>query len=144
MRNQGFSFIETLIIVVIAGILITLAYPNYLDYITRARRADGQTALIDLANHMEQYYAEHLSYQSATLATGKNTDVRSSNLSSEGWYALSIASQTATTYELKAKAQKAQSFDDTACQELTLNSLGVKSTPTTKNQVNADSATHCW
>ena len=128
ITSKGFTLIETLLVVAIAGILITLAYPTYLDYITRARRVDGKTALIDLANRMEQFYAMHHSYQSATLATGKNTDVHNTNLSPEGWYTLSIVSQTATTYELKATAQKAQAFDKIICQELTLNHLGIKGT----------------
>jgi type IV pilus assembly protein PilE len=141
MTSQGFSLIEALIVVVIAGIMITLTYPSYLDYITRTRRVDGQTALIDLANHMEQYYAKHHSYQSATLATGKNTDVYHSNLSPEGWYTLSITSQTATTYELQAEAQKAQGFDNPACQVLTFNNLGVKGTT---GNASSDVLTHCW
>lgn len=142
MTSKGFTLIETLIVVVIAGILITLAYPNYLDHITRARRIDGKTALIDLANRMEQYYTMHHSYQSATLATGKNTDVQSTNLSPEGWYILSIVSQTATTYELKATAQKAQAFDKIICQKLTLNHLGIKGTHPDTGSNAALSA--CW
>lgn len=143
MTSKGFTLIEALIVVVIAGVLITFAYPNYLDYINRARRVDGKTALIDLANRMEQYYAVHHSYQSATLATGKNTDVRSSTLSPEGWYILSITSQSATTYKLKAKAQKAQAFDKTICQELTLNHLGIKGIYINTDSTQRD-VTSCW
>ncbi|WP_019217344.1 type IV pilin protein [Legionella tunisiensis] len=139
MTSKGFTLIETLIVVVIAGILITLAYPNYLDYITRTRRVDGKTGLIGLANRMEQYYAVHHSYQSATLAAGKNTDVQNTNLSPEGWYILSIVSQTDTTYELKAKAQKTQVFDKVICQELTLNHLGMKGPGSNSREL-----TSCW
>ncbi|STX43073.1 Type-IV pilin [Legionella donaldsonii] len=142
MTSKGFTLIETLLVIAIAGILITMAYPTYVDYIARVRRVDGKTALIDLANRLEHYYAIHHSYQSATLATGKNTDVQNTNVSPEGWYTLSIVSQTATTYELKATAQKAQAFDKIICQELTLNHLGIKGTHSNTGS-NADLSA-CW
>ena len=81
MWNKGFTLIELVIAMAIIGILASIAYPSYLDYITRARRQDGQTALLELANQMEQYYANNNTYQTATIATGNPSDIQSSNTS---------------------------------------------------------------
>ena len=68
---NGFSLFELLAVLIIVGILVTIAYPGYRDYITRAHRSDGQTALFDLARRMEHYFSKHNTYQRATIGTGK-------------------------------------------------------------------------
>lgn len=124
MLNKGFSLIELMIVVAIVGIIASIAYPSYKEYITRARRTDGQTALLDLASRMERYYSEQNSYANAIFGTSANS-VRSSNLSPESWYQLTITS-TAATYVLQAIPRNTQITDDRTCQTLTLNHLGVK------------------
>ena len=128
--------IELLIVLVITGILATISYPSYRDYIIRAHRTDGQLALLDLACRMETYYAEHETYETATLGTGKATDVLCRQLSPEGWYTLSLTETTDKTYTLQATPINAQ---DTHCQTLTLNSSGVKGATAT-----AIGISQCW
>ncbi len=120
---KGFSLIELLIVLVITGILASISYPSYLNYIVRAHRSDGQSALLDLACRMETYYAEHDTWQTATIGTGNPTDVLSHRQSPGGWYTLSLLQVTATTYTLQATPNHMQ---DTPCQSLTLTSSGVK------------------
>lgn len=126
MKEKGFTLIELLIVLVIAGILISIAYPSYREYINRARRADGQAALLDLASRMERYYSEENTYQNATIGAGGTTDVLFSSTSPEGWYTLTISSATANSYSLTATPRNAQATYDTRCQTLTLNNLGQK------------------
>ncbi len=126
MINKGFTLIELMMTMAIIGILVSIAYPNYLDFITRARRHDGQTALLELANQMEQYYTMNNTYQTATIASGNPSDIRSSNTSPEGWYTLTITEQTANNYTLQARAINAQAKNDPSCSYLTFNSLGIK------------------
>ncbi|MFC3908441.1 type IV pilin protein [Legionella dresdenensis] len=123
--KKGFTLVELLVAMVIFGILIAIAYPSYLEYITRARRSDGQSALLDLAGRMERYYSEHNTYVGATMGTGGASDIVASNLSPEGWYQLAITA-TAAGYTLEARPRNQQSENDTRCQTLTLNNLGVK------------------
>ena len=119
MKKHGFSLIELLIVLTITGILAVISYPSYRNYIVRAHRSDGQSALVDLACRMEVYYAEHDTYQTATIGTGKMTDVLSQNLSPEGWYTLSLTQTTNTTYALQATPTHGL---DTRYESLTLNS----------------------
>lgn len=121
--NKGFSLIELLIVLVITSIFATISYPSYRHYVARAHRTDGQMGLLDLACRMETYYSKHDTYQTATIAAGKSTDVLSRNQSPNGWYTLSITNITSTTYNLQATPTHAQ---DTRCQSLTLDSSGVK------------------
>jgi len=120
---KGFSLIELLIVLVITGILASISYPGYHNYIVRAHRSDGQSALLDLACRMENYYAEHGTWETATIGTGNQTDVLSHHQSPEGWYNLSFIQITDTNYTLQATPNHMQ---DTRCQSLTLSSSGAK------------------
>ena len=134
--NKGFSLIEILIVLAIAGILASISYPNYRHYIMRVHRTDGQLALLDLACRMETFYAEHETYQTATIATGRDTDVLSSRQSPEGWSTLSLTQVADKTYTLQATPVNTQ---DPRCQSLTLNSSGIKGI--TAAEINVS---QCW
>jgi len=142
--KKGFTLIELLIAIIIIGILAGIAYPSYLDYITRSRRSDGQAALLDLASRMERFYSERNTYQTATIATGGNTDIRSTNVSPEGWYTLSIAAQNASSYTLQATPRNAQGTDDKRCQSLTVNNLGAKGITNGPYGAPTGPTSRCW
>lgn len=125
MSNHGFTLVELMIVVLLVGVLAAIAYPSYQEHVTRARRTDGQTALLDLASRLERYYSEQNTYQTATIGTGNATDILDSTISAEGWYALTITNQTPTAFTIQATPQNAQA-SDTRCLNLTYNSLGQK------------------
>ncbi|MEJ1297169.1 MAG: type IV pilin protein [Candidatus Sedimenticola sp. (ex Thyasira tokunagai)] len=66
MRNRGFTLIELMIVVVIIGILSSIAYPAYRDYVIRANRSEAQQFMLEIANAQEQYMLDTRQY--ATLA----------------------------------------------------------------------------
>lgn len=142
--KSGFSLIELVIAMAIVAILVAIAYPSYHNYIVNARRTDGQTALLDLASRMEQYYSENHTYQTATIAAGGATDVMDSATSPEGWYVLSISNATPTTYTLQATPQNSQATGDTRCQTLTLNQLGIKDITAGPAGAPTSTAEACW
>ena len=126
MQKKGFTLIEVMMVVLIVSILAMIAYPSYQQYVTRARRSDGQHALLDLAARMERYYSQQNTYVGATLGAGANSDVLAGNQSPEGWYILSIQAQSAGAYTLLATPQGAQATTDTQCVNLSINSIGQK------------------
>ena len=128
----------------IVGILAVTAYPSYRATIARAHRSDGQSALLDLANRMERFYAEHNTYQTAQMATGGDFDVLSQSTSSEKWYTLSISNATDAGYMLKATPRGAQSTLDPHCQSLTFNHLGEKNIASGPNGAPTKTAEYCW
>ncbi|MBS7725301.1 type IV pilin protein [Pseudomonas lalucatii] len=64
-RDEGFTLIELMIVVAVLGILAAIAYPNYTEYMDRARRAEAKTALMEGAQALERYYSVHGSYLDA-------------------------------------------------------------------------------
>lgn len=104
-KTNGFSLIELMIVVVIIGILATIAYPSYTRWVTETRRSDAQGALMDLAARQERYFSQCNSY--TTDMTGPVTDctaaaptggglgyVSSPALTPDRHYSLSIATAT--------------------------------------------------
>lgn len=68
--EQGFTLIEVIIAVAIVAILAAVAYPSYLDSITKGRRAEGRTALLELLQQQERYITQRNCY--LAFSTGTN------------------------------------------------------------------------
>lgn len=136
--NKGFTLLELVIVMAITVILTSIAYPSYTEYLIKTRRCDGQSALLDLANRLEQYFSEHQTYQSASIASHKTTDVLSSSESAGHWYHLSITHQSDEDYSIKATPFGPQASD--TCQALSFNSQGIKSA----TAANEDNTIQCW
>jgi len=61
-RNKGFTLIEVLIVVIILGILATLAVPQFGKMRKRARLAEAWAGLGALRTAQAVYYMEHDNY----------------------------------------------------------------------------------
>lgn len=116
-RPFGFTLIELMLVVVIVAILASIAYPSYQSYIEHGRRSDGQSALLDLSNRMDQYFNENHSYLGATLA-----ELGVKETSAEGYYNLNLSNLSGNSYTASATPIEAQSSD--RCGILTINQLG--------------------
>lgn len=58
----GFTLIEMMTVVVIIGILIAIAIPNYQDYLLRSKLVDAGSTLSQIRVALEQYYQDNRSY----------------------------------------------------------------------------------
>lgn len=54
----GFTLIELLIVLIIIGILVTLAVPQYKNFVERAQAAEAKAVLNALADSVWRYYLE--------------------------------------------------------------------------------------
>jgi prepilin-type N-terminal cleavage/methylation domain-containing protein len=67
--RAGFTFIELLIVVVIIGILATIAIPKFANTKTRAYIASMKSDLRNLLTSEESFFADSIKYGSATSCT---------------------------------------------------------------------------
>lgn len=126
--SKGFTLIEVMIVVVIIGILASIAYPSYQEYVRRTNRAEGQAFLQDLAARQERYFSQNNSYITAVSDIDK---LGRKSSSETGKYALTI--NNTDSYTLTATPN----FDDPKCGKLSLNALGAKTAE--KGSIN-----DCW
>ena len=69
MRNsKGFTLIELLIVVVIIGILAAIAIPKFANTKEKAYIASMKSDLRNLVTAQESYFADQVSYTTATTA----------------------------------------------------------------------------
>lgn len=128
----GFTLIELMVTVVVVAILASIAFPSYQDYILRSRRAEGKAELLRVQQNMERAYTDLNSYASAWAQVGGASAMVPSE---HGYYQVTSASATASTYTLQSTPQGAQ-LADTACGTLTVNEQFVKAA--------LGGGTNCW
>jgi type IV pilus assembly protein PilE len=61
-KIRGFTLIELMIVVAVIAILAIIAYPSYRDSVRKARRVDAKSALTDIAQMQETFFARNGSY----------------------------------------------------------------------------------
>ena len=134
-RSRAFTLIEVMVVLLIMAILATVAYPNYASYVIKARRIEGQIALLDTLQKQERYYFEHNSYLAFSAESSDADEKRFK------WWSGSSAKNSA--YELSGRACPGVSlracielqaipgtgrvdprFRDPDCETLTLGSTG--------------------
>ena len=115
-RCRGFTSLELMIAVAVAGILSSLAYPSFVDQLTRARRVDAIAAVSAAQLAQERWRANRTSY-------GSLADIGIAGVSSAGHYTLQVTGSSATGYQILATARGTQARDE-ACRNLRLEVAG--------------------
>ena len=100
-RTLGFTLIELMIVVAIVGILATIAYPAYTDYIIRGRIPDATSALAAKRVQMEQFFQDNRRYDQD--ANGNANPVCANDATTSRFFTFSCnPAATQTTYTLAA------------------------------------------
>ncbi|MEM1173652.1 MAG: type IV pilin protein [Pseudomonadota bacterium] len=129
---RGITLLELMIVVVIVGIMSSLAYPQYLNYRDRANRTEAKSALLNLVIDQERFYLN------ASTFTNDLTDL--------GYSAATDWPTRSGTYLVNVTAADASNFTATA----TYQGTGAEKDRCLTFTITADGAetsapdTNCW
>jgi type IV pilus assembly protein PilE len=125
--STGFTLIELMVVVVIVGILMAIAWPSYQGSVLRSHRADAHSSLLNIASREERFVAQGNTYTTA-IATAAGLNMGSAN-SAEGYYSLEVkplpCGNIALCYLIEATAVAGQA-NDTGCTLISYDSAGTK------------------
>lgn len=124
-KNDGFTLIELMITVAVVGILAAVAYPSYLDQVRKARRAEAQAVLMNIAARQQQMLLDTRSY--AATVGALNITVPGTVQQTYG-VAISVGTAAVPSFTATATPSGSQAAD--RCGALSINQTGAKS-PTT-------------
>jgi len=101
---RGFTLIEMMCTITVAGLLGSVAYPAYTGTVTKTRRADALAATMALQAAQERY-------RSGSTRYGSLADIGMAPASPGGHYVLSVPEAHASGYTLLAVATGSQAGD---------------------------------
>ena len=131
--QRGFTLLELLTVLSIVAILAALSLPSYQQQVRQARRADGQTALLELAIAQERFrarcarYAERIDGPSDCTPEAESPGLGLDTLSADGHYRLSLSTVDASGFLAQAEPIGSQSRDRAgglSCNPLTIDQDG--------------------
>jgi type IV pilus assembly protein PilE len=70
VRTHGFTLIELMVVCAIAAILAAIAVPSYALFMTKSRRGDTESTLMDIAQREQQYLIDARAYAPNIAALG--------------------------------------------------------------------------
>ena len=139
-RNErGFTLLEVMIVIVIVGIIMTIALPAYQNSVRKAQRSDAKAGLLAAAGRMEQYILDRGTYTTDMRNLGYAANPM---ITDEKHYSIAAAAcangTIATCYVLTATPQLTSSqAKDSQCTKFVLAYTGAKS-------AEGSNADECW
>ena len=135
--NAGFTLIELMIVVIVIGVLASIAYPSYNEYVTKARRAECKSAILQTANLLERYFTVNNTYSSNFANIGGKNFSGDNAASSSCTLAIgpeAAGGNLASGFKITGTPTKT----DSKCGNLTLDQKGVK------GESGSSSMDYCW
>ena len=121
MRSRGFTLIELVIAMGIVGILSAIAIPSYSAYTKRANRTDATRNMTLDVQALERCYSQNFTYVNcATAPVG-------AAVSPQGYYTITIAVPSASTYTITAVPRANPQLGDTTCTQFAVDNSGAQS-----------------
>ena len=101
IKQQGFTLIELMIVIVTIALLATIAYPSYAKYIRQTRLAAVRSELLQNARTLERYYTQNRTFKTF-----------SSSLIQNEYFDISLFRKDDAGFELLAKPNADKNPDE--------------------------------
>jgi type IV pilus assembly protein PilE len=139
---RGVTLIELMIVVVVVGILASIAVPSYRDYILRANRTEAKSFLLRVQAAQEKFFLQNNRY-SDSLTAAPPAGLGLGDATESGKYAIAFnPAPTAITYRVVATPVGGRGQDeDTDCQSFAVNELGNREAT---NSGGTNTRDKCW
>jgi type IV pilus assembly protein PilE len=119
---RGITLMELLLVVVIIGILATLAYPNYREFAARAKRTEARAALLKIATNQERFYLTNNTFTTDLTRLGFSSDPYTTDSDT---YSVSVTSADASNFIAEADYLPSDS-EAGKCDKFTIDGRGQK------------------
>jgi len=100
-RMSGVTLLELMIVVVVIAILTAIAFPNYRDFVDRAKRNEAKALLLEVAQNQERFYLQNSTYGTLT-ELGYDTPLDTDS----GTYRISVTGPDASNFDAQALLRK--------------------------------------
>ena len=142
--QRGITLIELMVVVAIVAIIAAFAYPSYERYVTRAKRAVAQNALLQVADRQQQFFMDNKQFAADLTDLGYTADPyvvdddgsTTTAGDTSAVYSLTLSNVTATTWTATAAPLHGQLSRDSYCGSLSITQASVKG--------QSGSSTNCW
>ena len=131
-KMQGITLIELMIVVLVVGILASIAVPSYRAYLLRSHRVEATAALLNLAAAQEKFYLQNNTY-TMELEDAPPDGLGLQAVTANDFYDIAIDSADAAGFQATATAKGGQA-DDSHCAEFTIDQTGTRTA----------TSTDCW
>ncbi|MEM7303990.1 MAG: type IV pilin protein [Pseudomonadota bacterium] len=94
--QRGITLVELMMVIVIVGIIASIAYPSYQGHINKTRRTDGQAMMLKIMQEQRKYFSNENTYTLDLINDLGYIDSGdgSSTESDEGFYIISAGTCT--------------------------------------------------
>lgn len=124
--QAGVTLIELMTVILVLGIIASIAVPSYRSYLIRANRSDAKSALMQLQVAQEKYYLQFNKY-TKDVTGAPPAGLGLSSTTPNGYYEITVpilgaGDQTYTAYATPIAGKGQQ--DDKKCNIFTITDTG--------------------
>ena len=106
---HGMTLMELMVVVVIIGILTAIAFPNYREFVARAKRTEAKAALLQIATNQERFYLQNSTFTTDMTMLGCQADPFITNSDS---YSITVTAADQSDYTAVATYQFVDAEND--------------------------------
>ncbi|HGS5204517.1 TPA: type IV pilin protein [Vibrio cholerae] len=132
-QQQGMTLIELMIAVVIVGVLASIAYPAYTNYVKEGHRKQAMADMAKIQLYLEEKY--HNGYTAAGIVDAQKVCNSFCSVDSDRYKI--VVETAATSYAITATPQSSKGQNSDKCGGSTYTSL-------TLNEKGVTSPSACW